>query len=92
MHIVFLSHEYPLWSSGGIGTFLQTLGRSLVTKGHKVSIVGPGVKSQEEVLNDQGVVLFRLKKNPLPGPNFIYNAFAINKKLRELDQKDPIAI
>lgn len=92
LHIVFLSAEYPLWASGGVGTFIQTLGRSLVAAGHKVSVVGPGKKNAEEHITDQGVQLYRLKKNPLPGPNFVYNAFAINLKLRKLNKETPIDI
>ena len=92
LHIVFLSAEYPLWASGGVGTFIQTMGRALVAAGHKVSVVGPGKKSSEERLNDQGVELYRLKKNPLPGPNFAYNAYAINLKLRKLHRRNPIDI
>ena len=61
LHIVFLSAEYPLWASGGVGTFIQTLGRSLVAAGHTVSVVGPGVKSREERIDDQGVNLYRLQ-------------------------------
>ncbi|MDC7999250.1 glycosyltransferase family 4 protein [Gilvibacter sediminis] len=92
LHIVFLSAEYPLWASGGVGTFIQTLGRSLVAAGHKVSVVGPGVKSHEEQIEDQGVKLYRLKKNPLPGPNFMYNAWAMNQKLRKLNKQQRIDI
>lgn len=92
LHIVFLSAEYPLWASGGVGSFIQTLGRALVANGHNVSVVGPGKKAEEERLIDQGVQLYRLKKNPLPGPNFVYNAFAINSKLKKLHQQIPIDI
>lgn len=92
LHIVFLSAEYPLWASGGVGTFIQTLGRSLVSGGHRVTVVGPGLKATEEHLVDQGVQLYRLKKNPLPGPNFLYNAWAINKKIKSLSKKQEVDI
>ena len=55
MHIVFLSGEYPLWTSGGVGTFIQTFGRSLVQNGHAVSVVGPGKEKQELQMEDKGV-------------------------------------
>lgn len=92
LHIVFLSPEYPLWASGGVGTFIQTIGRALVQRGNKVSVVGPGVSAQEAQLDDQGVALYRLKKNTSKLPNFIHNARQINKKLKALHKQHPIAI
>lgn len=92
LHIVFLSAEYPLWASGGVGTFIQTLGRSLASAGHRVTVVGPGLKAAEEHIEDQGVQLYRLKKNPLPGPNFLYNAWAINKKIKSLSKVQEVDI
>ena len=47
MHIVFLSHEYPFWSPGGVGTFIQILGRALVEEGHQVKVLGPGKDLKE---------------------------------------------
>jgi len=92
MHIVFLSGEYPLWTSGGVGTFIQTFGRSLVQNGHMVSVVGPGKEKQELKLEDDGIQIYRLPKSSGPLPNFVFNAFQINKKLRQLHKEHPIAI
>jgi hypothetical protein len=50
MHICYLSYEYPLWGTGGIGSFIQTIGRGLVRMGHKVSVVGIGRKPFTEEL------------------------------------------
>lgn len=92
MHIVFLSHEYATWSPGGVGTFLQTLGRALVKSGHEVSIVGAGKSDSEEQLEDKGVQLYRLPKNAGRLPDFLHNARLMNRKLRELQIKNPIDI
>ncbi len=92
LHIVFLSPEYPVWASGGVGTFIQTFGRALVSRGHKVSVVGPGTDLQEQVLEDQGVGLYRLAKNKSKLPNFMHNARQINKKLKQLNKEHPINI
>ncbi|MFT5103011.1 MAG: glycosyltransferase involved in cell wall biosynthesis [Candidatus Latescibacterota bacterium] len=84
MNIVFLSAEYATWASGGVGTFLQTFGRTLVTNGHSVTVLGVGVLETEEKLDDQGVQLVRLAKNASLLPNFLYNRKVINKRLKEL--------
>ncbi|MEM7086956.1 MAG: glycosyltransferase family 4 protein [Bacteroidota bacterium] len=92
MHIVFLSGEYPLWTSGGVGTFIQTFGRSLMEAGHKVSVVGPGTGKEELKMHDEGIQIYRLPKNNGFLPNFVYNAYQINKKLKQLHKEDPITI
>ncbi|MFC7356879.1 glycosyltransferase family 4 protein [Jejudonia soesokkakensis] len=92
MHIVFLSSEYPLWSPGGIGTFLQTFGRALVAEGNTVSIVGVGETHTEEVLEDKGVTLYRLPKRKGKLPAFIHNKKVLNSKLKWLHSQHPIAI
>ncbi|OAB75732.1 glycosyltransferase family 4 protein [Cochleicola gelatinilyticus] len=92
MHIVFLSNEYPLWTSGGLGTFLQTFGTTLVQHGHKVHIVGINTISKREVLKDDGVEIIRLPKNKSVIPNFLYNSKAFNKELRSIHKKTKIDI
>lgn len=92
MNIVFLSHEYPVWAPGGVGTFLQTFGRTLVKNQHQVTILGVGVKEEEEVLDDFGVRLIRLPKNRSKLPNFVHNARQLNKKLKEIHKNSPIDI
>lgn len=93
MHICFLSHEYPLWVTGGIGSFIQTLGRGLVGQGHKVSVVGIGENPYPEDVNDEGVEIYRL-----PAPqyfrrgSFIESRWRIRKKLKELHKEMPIDI
>lgn len=92
MHIVFISHEYPIWSPGGLGSFLQTFGRALVENGHRATVIGAGNTSKEQYLEDKGVQLYRLpiKKGVLP--SFVNNAKQLNKKLKELHKDHPIDI
>jgi glycosyltransferase involved in cell wall biosynthesis len=92
MNIIFLSAEYPVWAPGGVGTFLQTFGRALAAKGHLVTILGVGVESEEIVLEDEGVKLIRLPKNNTVLPNFLYNAWKLNKRLKILHAENPIDI
>ena len=92
MHIVFLSGEYPLWTSGGVGTFIQTFGRALVATGHDVSVVGAGKEFKEVQMEDEGVKIYRLPANKGKLPNFWVNSVRLNKKLRELHAKNPIDI
>jgi glycosyltransferase involved in cell wall biosynthesis len=92
MNIVFLSHEYPIWASGGVGTFLQTFGRTLASEGHEVTVLGVGVDTFEVVMDDEGVQLIRLPKNNTMLPNFIYNAIQLNKRLKAMQLAKPIDI
>ncbi|MCT8340036.1 glycosyltransferase family 4 protein [Flavobacteriaceae bacterium TK19130] len=92
LNIVFLSYEYPLWASGGVGTFLQTFGRAMAAEGHGITILGVGDKREEERLDDQGVKLIRISKNESRLPNFLYNSVQLNKRLRALHKEHPIDI
>jgi len=92
MNIVFLSSEYPIWAPGGVGTFLQTFGRTLAQHGHTVTILGIGDKDNTEILDDRSVKLIRLPKNTSRLPNFLYNKIKLNKKLKELQRNQPIDI
>lgn len=92
MHVVFLSGEYPLWTAGGVGTFIQTFGRSLVRAGHAVSVLGPGKDRDEVRMEDEGVQIYRLPANKGRLPNFYVNGVRINKKLKQLHAQNPISI
>ena len=93
MHICFLSHEYPLWTTGGIGSFLQTISRKLVKEGHIVTVIGWSNLLKGIFVNGQGVSIYRL---PIPKyfkkGQFIENAFNIRKKINEINARIPIDI
>jgi glycogen synthase len=40
MHVCFLCDEYPPCQHGGVGAMVQALGRALVERGHRVTVVG----------------------------------------------------
>lgn len=92
MHICFLTHEYPLWATGGIGSFVQTFGRALVACGHKVTVVGIGNKKELVHVTDQGVDLFRLPHSGRKRFGFIPNVIKIRKFLKHLHKTSPIDI
>jgi len=92
MHICFISSEYPIWKSGGVGSFLQTFGRALVQKGHRVSIVGIGETHEEVQINDEGVEIYRLRISKMRYAKFIANTKRINAKIKQLNAKKKIDI
>lgn len=94
MHIVFLTHEYPKpnFPHGGVGTFIQSLARWLVIQGNDVSAVGTNYLSNDEQENDQGVIIYRLKKQSRKGLTWYLHSHAINKKLHLLHSEKPIDI
>jgi len=95
MHIVFLTNEYPntTTSHGGIGTFVQNLGRGLVAKKVQVSVVGICNTSLKINLTiDEGVEVYRIPQSKAPIGKFIFNSFKIRKILKEIHCKKPINI
>ncbi len=92
MHICFISSEYPIWKSGGVGSFLQTFSRAMVKRGHHISIVGIGEKHEEVQLNDEGVNIYRLPISKLPAGKFISNTRNINAKIKKLNKNHKIDI
>ena len=92
MHICFLSNEYPLWSSGGgVGSFLQTFSRILIST-HKITIIGIGETEEIQILNDKGITLIRLPKPKSRYFKFFENSKKINEKIREIHAEAPIDI
>lgn len=94
MHILFITNEYPKpnFSHGGVGTFVQTLGKSLIANGHKVSVVGINYTDNNEDEEDNGVLIYRLRKKRIKGLTWLLNSSSINKKIKELHKKEKIDI
>ena len=92
MHICFISSEYPIWKSGGVGSFLQTFSRAMVNRGHTISIVGIGDQSKEIQLNDEGVNIYRLPLSKLPVAKFLSNTRHVNAKIKQLHKENKIDI
>ena len=94
MHIVFLTHEYPKagYPHGGFGTFIQSLSRWLVDNGVKVTVIGINYEANYQKDEDQGVIIYRLKKQVTKGLTWWFHAKSMNKKLKELHLEKPIDI
>jgi len=95
MHICFVTNEYPkhTFSHGGVGTFIRTLGRKLVEKGHRVTVVGINFYTHTcEAESDCGVSVYRLKPKIIKGLTWYYNNRAISKKIKSLHIQNPIDI
>jgi hypothetical protein len=93
MHICFISHEYPIWATGGIGTFIQTLGRMMVKKGHQVTVVGIGDSKEEVKIIDEGVELYRLPAAQfLKKGSFFENIVRVRRKIKLIHQAHPIDV
>lgn len=94
MHICFLINEYPKegFAHGGIGSFVKTLAVALVKKDFKVSVVGINYTAENEKQTDEGVNIYRLKRSNVKGFSWYFNAKAINKKIKEIHEQDPLDI
>ncbi len=55
MRIAFVCDEYPPLLHGGIGTFVQTIGREMAADGHQVSVFGVGGSGGQ--WSDRGVAV-----------------------------------
>ncbi len=92
MHILFISNEYPLWASGGKGSFIQTIARGMVAAGHSCTVLGIGDERKELQLEDKGVQIIRLPKPYLPKAKYIENFWRIRRKIKEINSVNPIQI
>ena len=94
MHICFACSEYPPAPHGGIGSFIQTLGRELVLRGHQVSAIGiygygPPFEGVED---DQGVRVIRVPSRGLPSLRVFPNWLRYQRAFRDLHRDTPIDI
>ena len=94
LHICFACSEYPPAPHGGIGSFIQTLGRELVRRGHRVSAVGmygygPHLEGEE---NDCGVRVIRVPSRGRPLLRILPNHLRQRGAFLELHRQTPIDI
>ncbi|MGD9901847.1 MAG: glycosyltransferase family 4 protein [Vicinamibacterales bacterium] len=92
MHICFLCDEYPPGPHGGIGSLTQTMGRRLVARGHRVSVVGIYRQSGAAVEDDHGVRVVRLPHSRLPWTGFLVHGVRLRRALRRLHAEWPIDV
>jgi glycosyltransferase involved in cell wall biosynthesis len=67
MNIALICNEYPPRPHGGIGTFVSTLAKGLVTRGHNVIVVGLGEAAGERSDGDIRVITLRANKTRFVG-------------------------
>lgn len=92
MHICFLTNEYPPSLHGGVGSFTQTLGRKLVSCGHRITSVGLYPPAQAGSESDKGVHVIRLPRTSIPRTGFLFNGLRLKKALLKIHEKNPIDI
>lgn len=94
MHICFITNEYPKtgFPHGGVGTFVQTFGKSLVAKGHEVSVIGINYTAAEEKEIDGGVMIYRVPPSKIKGLTWFLNSQKVNREIKKLHKKNPIDI
>jgi glycosyltransferase involved in cell wall biosynthesis len=94
LHICFACSEYPPAPHGGIGSFIQTLGRELVRSGHQVSVIGAygyGPHLEGET-SDGGVRVIRVPSRGLPLLRILPNRFRHRQAFTDLHRQSPIDI
>lgn len=92
MHICFICHEYPPGQHGGVGSFTQTLGRSLVAHGHRATVVGMYDRKERVEEDDRGARVIRLARSPVPYSGFLRNGFQLRQALQEIHRETPIDV
>jgi len=91
MNICIICNEYPPAKCGGIGIFTQEIAEALSKKGHKVIILGVYRDMEEDVCNDNGVRVIRLKASPGKSA-FAKNSVKLWWKVRELIKYENIEL
>ncbi len=94
LHICFACSEYPPAPHGGIGSFIQTLGRELVRSGHQVSVIGAygyGPHLEGET-SDCGVRVIRVPSRGLPLLRILPNWLRHRRAFIDLHRQSPLHI
>ena len=96
MKILFVCHEYPPNTHGGIGSFTKLLAEKLVQKGISVCVIGYGPDQHSTKNNENGVNVFRLatpkeKRNKyVRSINAFKERWVFHRELRKyIDQYKP---
>jgi len=92
MHLVFLCNEYPPAPHGGIGSFTQTMARTLAARGHKVTVVGFYPQRDDVREDDHGVSVVRLAHARVRGMGLIVNGRRLMRELGNIDAQSRIDI
>ncbi len=88
MNIIFLTTNYSLQTSGGIGSYIHTTGNGLVRAGHKVTVVSPVITERNGGL--YSLCKIRSEVNALRRRLELSKIFY--SKLLELNDDNPIDV
>lgn len=87
MHICYLCDEYPPYPHGGVGSFVQTIARELVKRGHLVSVMGFYDVKEKTECHEMGVQVIRLPFSKIPFANIWVHRFVLTQELKKLHRK-----
>jgi glycosyltransferase involved in cell wall biosynthesis len=92
MHICFITSEFPKqgFAHGGVGTFIATIGKALVSQGVKVSVIGLNYTNNNENETVDGISVYRVKAFKLKGLQWFFNSLAIANTIKNVHAKHPI--
>ncbi len=93
MNVCYVCSEYPLpdiASRGGIGSFVQTLGRALVKQGHRVFVLR--FYPSEGISEDQGVRVMKLSTRHWLAPNVLSRRRILSRAIKALEREHGIDI
>ncbi|WP_438968719.1 glycosyltransferase family 4 protein [Nonlabens sp.] len=83
MHIAFLTPEYPdtaTGKSGGLGTSIKNIAIALQINGVKISVIVP-YQDKTEVIERNGITLFKIKKENYPIANWYFYKKKVSKTI-----------
>jgi L-malate glycosyltransferase len=82
VRIAFVCNEYPPRPHGGIGTFVQSLGRALGRRGHEITVVGLGAPGEcGKVEWDADIRVVTLGRSTVRGMAWLVNRLRIHRWL-----------
>ena len=94
MHICFITHEYPSKGrkTGGIGVFVQTLGKALTANGHIVSVIGSYTTNNQIEYQDDKINIYDIPKPKIPFLKWWQYKNNLVKTIHKINTKTPIDI
>lgn len=95
MHIVFITHEYPLPGKphGGIGTYIGVMAKELTALGVSVSVVGTGDDLKSQKFKDEQVDVYKTSQfNKIPVIGNFLNRWMVAIQILKIHKWNPVTI
>jgi alpha-maltose-1-phosphate synthase len=89
LHVAFLTNEYPIQKSGGIGTSIRNLAVALVAKGHRVTVLFLG---NGEAVEHEGVEIRFVSPTRIPKLGWLLNRRKIASTINQLIENEGLEI